>query len=104
VDYNLFQINSKNIDEFIHLYRDPWRTEKSYDLIHDAYDNSQIAIRHLADLHGQFGDWGKALAAYNSGAGRVRRNEVPLETQHYVQRIAPYSWWMAYKENLISLD
>lgn len=54
------------------------------------------AARHLQDLFRQFSDWRLAMAAYNSGAGRVSRAitkagtrdfwqlELPRETRNYV--------------------
>jgi hypothetical protein len=52
------------------------------------------AIEHsaslLADLEGEFGNFGLAAAAYNAGAERVRawldgQSGLPAETEHYVQ-------------------
>lgn len=48
------------------------------------------AARYLAQHYRQFGDWGKALAAYNAGPGNVQKyGGVPpfAETQNYVAKI-----------------
>lgn len=65
----------------------------------DPYLATTAAVRHLKDLHSMFGDWELALAAYNSGAGRVMRalkrgkgvtdfwglrRYLPRETRNYV--------------------
>jgi len=39
----------------------------------DAALCAAAAARYLKRLHGQFGDWALALAAYNTGPGRVRK-------------------------------
>jgi len=39
----------------------------------DPYLSTDAAVRHLSDLYREFGSWELALAAYNSGAGRVKR-------------------------------
>ena len=60
--------------------------------------STDAAVAYLADLYGQFNDWYLALAAYNSGAGNVRRairrsgsrdfwalrGYLPRETRNYV--------------------
>ena len=66
----------------------------------DPYLSTRAAVTHLAELHAMFGDWELALAAYNSGAGRVQqalrrargttddfwmlRRYLPRETRNYV--------------------
>ncbi|MGH9496188.1 MAG: LysM peptidoglycan-binding domain-containing protein [Candidatus Sulfotelmatobacter sp.] len=81
---------------------------RGYGLSHSMYvddrqdpeKSTRAAARHLKDLYNQFGDWYLAMAAYNSGPGRVqaavkrtgyadfwelyRRNALPKETRNYV--------------------
>ncbi len=64
----------------------------------DPYLATRAAVAHLSDLFAYFGDWELALAAYNSGSGRVERAirrsgtrdfwalrpYLPRETRNYV--------------------
>ena len=69
----------------------------------DPEKSTDAAIAYLTDLHGLFGDWPKALAAYNCGEARVMRLSrpssgeyldfwdlyeiLPRETRRYVPRL-----------------
>ncbi len=93
----------------------PWQfissTGYKYGLNRDLYidermnveKSTQAAIAYLTDLHGLFGDWLTALAAYNCGEGRVLKviahqqidyldhfwdlyRQLPNETARYVPR------------------
>jgi membrane-bound lytic murein transglycosylase D len=64
----------------------------------DPVRSTEAAVAYLSDLHDEFSDWYLALAAYNSGAGNVRRairrsgstdfwvlrRYLPRETRNYV--------------------
>ncbi len=64
----------------------------------DPVRSTEAAVAYLADLYREFNDWYLALAAYNSGAGNVRRairksnsrdfwtlrKYLPRETRNYV--------------------
>jgi membrane-bound lytic murein transglycosylase D len=68
----------------------------------DPLLSAAAAAQYLRILHGRFGDWQLALAAYNAGEGRVGRvlrqtggrgfveiaDKLPIETRMYVPRIA----------------
>lgn len=67
----------------------------------DPEKSARAAARYLRMLHGKFGDWPLALAAYNAGEGRVRRllearkartfaaiaPSLPSETRMYVPKV-----------------
>lgn len=80
------------------LARNHWIDERM-----DPVKSTGAAIAYLQDLHGLFGDWLTALAAYNCGEGRVLRvinrqrlnyldhfwdlyTQLPRETARYVPR------------------
>ena len=74
-----------------------------YDGRRDIVASTNAALDYLEQLHGQFGDWKLALAAYNAGGGTVRsairRNrrlgrstsfwhlDLPRETKGYVPKL-----------------
>lgn len=67
----------------------------------DPEKSAHAAARYLKTLHGKFGSWPLALAAYNAGEGRVRRaltsrgakdfagvaSALPAETRMYVPKV-----------------
>lgn len=86
-----------------------------YDGRRDLRESTRVALDYLESLHKLFDDdWMLALAAYNSGKGRVGRarrdNEkkgldtdywslkLPRETRHYVPRLLALTQIIAYPE------
>ncbi|MDZ4164973.1 MAG: LysM peptidoglycan-binding domain-containing protein [Smithellaceae bacterium] len=80
------------------LNRNEWIDERL-----DLEKSTLAAIAYLSELHGMFGDWLTALAAYNCGEGRLLRvisaqrinyfdrfwdlyHQLPYETARYVPR------------------
>ena len=69
--------------------------------IPSASASARAAARYLRTLHGKFGNWALALAAYNAGEGRVSRtlkkqnaktftaiaDALPAETRMYVPKV-----------------
>jgi membrane-bound lytic murein transglycosylase D len=70
-----------------------------YDGRRDVVEATKAALDYLETLHGMFGDWELALAAYNCGEGCVQRAlarsggknfaslRLPTETRHYVPKL-----------------
>lgn len=50
------------------LEQDKWQDERF-----DVYAATHAAAQYLKKLHGQFGDWPTAIAAYNAGEGKMSR-------------------------------
>jgi soluble lytic murein transglycosylase-like protein len=63
----------------------------------DPVQNIYGAAKYLREQWDTFGDWYKALAAYNAGPGNVKKyNGIPpfRETQNYVTRVLTiYNHW-----------
>lgn len=96
--------------KWLGLHSDWW-----YDGRRDLRDSTRIALDYLESLHKEFDeDWMLALAAYNSGKGRVGRArkanaekglptdywslKLPRETRHYVPRLLALTQIVAYPE------
>lgn len=72
--------------------------DKNVDEREDPYRATDAALEYLTDLYNRYHDWALAIAAYNSGPGRVNqaiaisgvknfwylRNYLPRETRNYV--------------------
>lgn len=87
---------------------------KSNNFIEERFDpikSTDAAIRHLRDLYNAFGDWQLALAAYNCGAGNVKKaihrsggkrnfwqiySYLPRETRGYVPAFIAATYIMTY--------
>ncbi len=86
-----------------------------YDGRRDLRESTDIALNYLQALHKEFdNDWMLALAAYNSGKGRVRRAQrsnrdkglatdywslkLPSETRRYIPKLIALSALVAYPE------
>ncbi|MEM1215200.1 MAG: lytic transglycosylase domain-containing protein [Bacteroidota bacterium] len=77
------------------------RVDRNVDERLDIYKSSRAAARYLKQLHRQFDDWLLALAAYNCGAGNVRKAQrrsggyfyheistyLPGQTRRYLPRV-----------------
>lgn len=93
-------------------------------LVDDRFDplkSTEAACQHLNDLYNMFGDWFLALAAYNSGAGNVKKAirraggiknywaiwpYLPRETRGYVPAFIAVNYIMNYpaEHNICPLD
>jgi membrane-bound lytic murein transglycosylase D len=87
----------------------------------DPYLATDAACRHMVDLYAMFGDWNLVMAAYNSGAGNVKKAIrraggvqdywaiwpfLPRETRGYVPAFIAVNYVMSYssEHNLYPLD
>ncbi|MBS3906415.1 MAG: lytic transglycosylase domain-containing protein [Syntrophaceae bacterium] len=76
------------------------RRNKTIDERFDFFNATEGALTYLKNLHQEFGDWTLAMAAYNAGENRIRREiefqktrsyfylDLPMETERYVYKIA----------------
>ncbi len=91
------KMNDLVIDKFVDEREDPYRA-------------TDAALEYLTELHGRYDDWALAIAAYNSGPGRVNqaiaisgvrnfwklRNYLPKETRNYVPAFLAAAYMMKY--------
>lgn len=87
----------------------------------DPIKSTEAAVKYLKDLHGIFGDWHLAIAAYNCGPGNVNKairraggtkdywaiyNYLPRETRGYVPLFIAANYVMRYykEHNLCPIE
>ncbi len=87
----------------------------------DPIKSTEAALDYLEYLHGKFGDWTLAMAAYNCGPGGVRkairksggkktyweiRKYLPSETRKYIPRVIAAMYLMQYyhEHNLVPVN
>lgn len=101
------------------LWQFMYSTGKSYDLElnslvderRDPYRSTVAAAKYLRDLHGIFGDWTLAIAAYNCGPGNINKaiarsggkrdfwqlyDYLPRETRGYIPAFIAATYIMNY--------
>lgn len=76
------------------------RRGKSLDERFDFFKATEGALSYLKNLYEEFGSWSLAMAAYNAGENRIRKEidfqktrnyfylDLPMETKRYVYKIA----------------
>jgi len=85
------------------------KVHSNFDERYDVEQSTRAALNFLDDLHTEFGDWTLALAAYNCGAGNVRKairrsggiknfwsikRFLPRETRNYVPKFIAISFML----------
>lgn len=63
------------------------------DILWNPDNNLAVAARYLRDLYLRFGDWYRALAAYNRGPTRVAENGVDAKGHAYAVRVLSVYWY-----------
>lgn len=85
-DYGIMQLNSK----YIRGYFD-WKFNDNKKInYYDPYINMEIGVKYLKHLYDYHKSWREAVAAYNCGSSKVLRNEIPLSTKRYVEKVFQY--------------
>ena len=76
------------------------RRNKALDERFDFFKATEGALSYLKSLYEEFGSWSLAMAAYNAGENRIRKEielqktrdyfylDLPMETERYVYKIA----------------